>query len=156
MNKNNNFKLSAFKYLVFFIFFFLLFFGNNIEVKAASKGSGGGSFSSYTVEITSVGEFQKAGERRIIDDRTAFDSDIGAFHYGQTEKMVKYMNQYKSMIHEGKISNQYSFITYCRDVLKLRFEGEIIAYPDCMVVEEYVKKLEKNSYISGFKAYNIL
>lgn len=133
------YKLSLFRYLIFFIFFCSLFFIKNDTVYA--RLSGGGDINIQGMDIIRVTDMQKSSERKIIDGSTAFDSDIGAFHYGQTEKMVKYMNQYKSMTHEGTISNQYNFLSYCTDVLKLKLGGEIIAYPDCMVIEEFVRKI---------------
>ena len=136
---NKKYKLSLFRYLIFFIFFCSLFFIKNDTVYA--RLSGGGDINIQDMDIFPVPQLQKSSERKIIDGRTAFDSDIGAFHYGQTEKMVKYMNQYKSMTHEGTISNQYNFLSYCTDVLKLKLGGEIIAYPDCMVIEEFVRKI---------------
>ena len=131
------YKLSLFRYLIFFIFFCSLFFINSLDVRAV----GSGDVNRLDYELKPVGELQKSSERKIINGRTAFDSDIGAFHYGQTEKMVKYVNQYKSMTHEGTISNQYDFLTYCTRVLKLKLGGEIIAYPDCMIIEEFVRKI---------------
>lgn len=133
------YKLSLFRYLIFFICFYSLFFINSLDVKAVGNRTGAITVANY--EIISVVGMQKSSERKIIDGLTAFEPDIGAFHYGQTEKMVKYINQYKSMTHEGTISNQYDFLTYCTDVLKLKLGGEIIAYPDCMIIEEYVRKI---------------
>lgn len=135
---NKKYKLSLFRYLIFFIFFCSLFFIKNDTVYAARSGT---NINTSGMDIIRVTDMQKSSERKIIDGSTAFDSDIGAFHYGQTEKMVKYMNQYKSMTHEGTISNQYNFLSYCTDVLKLKIGGEIIAYPDCMIIEEFVRKI---------------
>ena len=135
---NKNYKLSLFRYLIFFIFFCSLFFIKNDTVYADRSGT---NITTSDMDIIPVVGMQKASERKIIDGLTAFEPDIGAFHYGQTEKMVKYINQYKSMTHEGTISNQYDFLTYCTDVLKLKIGGEIIAYPDCMVIEEFVRKI---------------
>lgn len=142
-------KKTFFKYLVFFIFFSLIYFGNNLEVKAAG---GGFVVDTTSVEKVNVGDLQASSERKIIDYQTSYS--LGRFHYGQTEKMAKYISQYERVTGQTVESDQNAFLTYCETELNLQLGVELICFPVWILLFAFAKSRTKTLDLFFYEKYN--
>lgn len=140
-----------FKYLVFFIFFSLIYFGNNLEVKAVREG-GGSTVTTNALEKENAVNLQSSGEREIIDGITAYE--LGRFHYGQTEKMAKYISQYERVTGQTVESDQNAFLDYCVNTLNLQMSTELICYPVWILLFAFAKSRTKTLDLFFYEKYN--